>query len=70
MESLVWFRSDLRLEDNPALRNAFENSKKVHALYIFSTSSSIFPIDQRKENITFLEISLHTHSFFTNNPSI
>ena len=36
MEALVWFRSDLRLEDNPALRNAFENSKKVHALYIFS----------------------------------
>jgi deoxyribodipyrimidine photolyase len=28
MEALVWFRSDLRLEDNPALRNAFENSEK------------------------------------------
>ena len=36
MESLVWFRSDLRLEDNPALRNAFESSKKVHAIFIFS----------------------------------
>ena len=36
MEALVWFRSDLRLEDNPALRNAFENSKKVHAIFIFS----------------------------------
>jgi deoxyribodipyrimidine photo-lyase len=36
MEVLVWFRSDLRLEDNPALRNAFENSKKVHAIFIFS----------------------------------
>ena len=36
MEALVWFRSDLRLEDNPALRSAFENSKKVHAIYIFS----------------------------------
>ena len=36
MEALVWFRSDLRLEDNPALRNAFENSKKIHAIFIFS----------------------------------
>jgi deoxyribodipyrimidine photo-lyase len=38
MEALVWFRSDLRLEDNPALRNAFENSKKVHAIFIFSNN--------------------------------
>jgi deoxyribodipyrimidine photo-lyase len=36
MEALVWFRSDLRLEDNPALRNAFEYSEKVHAIFIFS----------------------------------
>ena len=38
MEALVWFRSDLRLEDNPALRSAFENSKKVHAIFIFSNN--------------------------------
>jgi len=36
MEALVWFRCDLRLKDNPALRNAFENSEKVHAIFIFS----------------------------------
>ena len=36
MEALVWFRSDLRIEDNPALREAFIYSKKVHAVYIFS----------------------------------
>ena len=36
MEALIWFRSDLRLKDNPALKNAFEHSKKVHAIYIFS----------------------------------
>ena len=41
MEALVWFRSDLRLEDNPALRNAFENSKKVHAIFIFSNKQLI-----------------------------
>ena len=36
MDALVWFRNDLRLVDNPALKNAFENSKKVHAIFIFS----------------------------------
>ena len=36
MKSLVWFRSDLRLEDNPALKHAFEESKVIHAIYIFS----------------------------------
>jgi deoxyribodipyrimidine photo-lyase len=36
MKALVWFRGDLRLEDNPALRNAFEQSDEIHAIYIFS----------------------------------
>ena len=36
MEALVWFRGDLRLKDNPALKNAFKKSKKIHAIYIFS----------------------------------
>ena len=31
MKSLVWFRGDLRLDDNPALRNACENSEEVSA---------------------------------------
>ncbi|MDC1242389.1 DNA photolyase family protein [Gammaproteobacteria bacterium] len=38
MEALVWFRSDLRLQDNPALRNAFEQAKNVHAVFIFSNN--------------------------------
>ena len=41
MEALVWFRSDLRVEDNPALRSAFENSKKIHAIFIFSNKQLI-----------------------------
>ena len=36
MEALVWFRSDLRINDNPALINAFQQAEKVHAVYIFS----------------------------------
>ena len=41
METLVWFRSDLRIEDNPALRSAFETSKKIHAIFIFSNKQLI-----------------------------
>ena len=40
MEALVWFRSDLRLEDNPALRNAFENSKKYTPYLFFQMNNS------------------------------
>ena len=36
MSALVWFRNDIRIEDNPALRNAFEDSHQVHCIFIFS----------------------------------
>ena len=36
MKSLVWLRSDLRLNDNPALMAACKNHEEVHAVYIFS----------------------------------
>ena len=36
MKSLVWFRNDLRIDDNPAFRSACAESKEVHALYIYS----------------------------------
>jgi Deoxyribodipyrimidine photolyase len=36
MNSLVWLRTDLRTDDNPALKNACKNSKSVKAIYIFS----------------------------------
>ena len=36
MKSLVWFRNDLRIDDNPALRAACAESEEVHAVYIFS----------------------------------
>jgi len=34
MNSLIWFRQDLRISDNPALCEAFKNSDKVAAIYI------------------------------------
>ena len=37
MKSLVWFRNDLRMDDNPALRHACINSEEVHCIYIYSS---------------------------------
>ena len=37
MKSLMWFRNDLRMDDNPALRSACIESDEVHAIYIFSS---------------------------------
>ena len=36
MKSLVWLRNDLRMDDNPALRQACVSSEEVHCIYIFS----------------------------------
>ena len=36
MKSLVWLRSDLRIDDNPALRDACINYDEVHCIYIYS----------------------------------
>ena len=36
MKSLVWLRSDLRLNDNPALKEACTKCSEVHAIYIYS----------------------------------
>jgi len=35
-KGLIWFRSDLRLDDNPALSNALSQCKEVAGVYIFS----------------------------------
>ena len=36
MINLMWFRNDLRLDDNPALQACCEESDEVHAVYIYS----------------------------------
>ncbi|MAD59675.1 MAG: hypothetical protein CMB81_05025, partial [Flammeovirgaceae bacterium] len=33
MKSIIWFRNDLRIDDNPALRAACENSTEVNAVF-------------------------------------
>ena len=36
MKSIIWFRNDLRIDDNPSLRAACENSDEVHAVFLYS----------------------------------
>ena len=36
MKGIIWFRSDLRTDDNPALLNAINNCEEIIAIYIFS----------------------------------
>ena len=36
MKNLMWFRGDLRLDDNPALKACCENTEKVQAIFIYS----------------------------------
>ncbi|HCR85209.1 MAG TPA: deoxyribodipyrimidine photolyase [Alphaproteobacteria bacterium] len=39
MHSILWFRQDLRVNDNPALNAAIENSNQVVAVYILDEQS-------------------------------
>ena len=36
MRGVIWFRSDLRIDDNPALMSAINKCEEVIAIYIFS----------------------------------
>jgi deoxyribodipyrimidine photo-lyase len=36
MKALVWFRSDLRTHDNPALRQAFKEAESIEAIFLYS----------------------------------
>ena len=65
MKSLVWFRGDLRLDDNPALRNACENSEEVSAVFLFSPkqlslhSEANIKVDFLLKNLVLLEKKLN-----------
>ena len=36
MKGIIWFRTDLRIDDNPALLSALNQCEEVVGLYIFS----------------------------------
>ena len=64
MKGLVILRQDIRLDDNPALKNAFEENQEVHALYIYSLdqlkshNESDIKISFLIENIKLLDVEL------------
>jgi deoxyribodipyrimidine photo-lyase len=80
-KGLVWFRSDLRLDDNPALNDALNKCDEVIAIYIFSNyqweahNESNVKHEFLINNLTFLKeslkklniplIALNTHSYKT-----
>jgi len=65
MKSLVWFRSDIRMDDNPALREACANYSEVHAIYLYSPkqlnahNESNVKIDFLIQNLTILNNNLN-----------
>ena len=64
MKTIVWFRSDLRVYDNSALKNAFLESDEIHAVFIYSKAQmeshneSNVKIDFLIRNLNSLEQSL------------
>ena len=64
MKSIIWFRNDLRLDDNPALREACKNSSELHAIFLYSNdqlqkhNEANVKIDFLIKNLNCLNVSL------------
>ena len=64
MKGLVWLRTDLRMDDNPALRNAFIECDEVACLYFYSPkqldlhSEANVKVDFLKRNLGNLQSNL------------
>ena len=64
MKGLIWFRSDLRIDDNPALLNASKTCDELIGIYFFSKSQwalhneSAVKLEFVHENLILLEQSL------------
>lgn len=58
MKSLVWFRRDLRLNDNAALSYATQNSDEVYGVFVFDTNILKKLKDKRDHRIYFIHKTL------------
>jgi len=64
MKSIIWFRNDLRLDDNPSLREACKNSSELHAIFLYSYdqlkkhNEANVKIDFLIKNLQCLDVSL------------
>jgi deoxyribodipyrimidine photo-lyase len=66
MKGIIWFRNDLRVDDNPALSSALDQCEEVIAIYIFSEmqwelhNESNIKYEFLLKNLTQLQKSLAT----------
>ena len=62
MKGLVWFRSDLRTDDNPALKSAFEQCDEVIAIYLYSPTQAVLHNESNIKNdfIIFRKIKIYS----------
>ena len=64
MKSIIWFRNDLRLDDNPSLREACKNSSELLAIFLYSNdqlekhNEANVKIDFLIKNLQCLNVSL------------
>ena len=63
MKSLVWFRSDIRMDDNPALREACTNYSEVHAIYLYSPKQ----LNEHNESNVKIDFLIQNLTILTNN---
>src|SRR5215212_6720488 len=54
---LMWFRRDLRCEDNAALHHALETCRQLHCVFVFD-SSILESLPRRDRRVNFIRESL------------
>lgn len=54
---LVWFRRDLRTDDNPALYLALQQCRRVHCAFVFD-SDILAPLPRADRRVAFIQASL------------
>jgi len=54
---LVWFRRDLRVNDNPALQQALERCSQVHCVFVFDREI-LDPLPRMDRRVAFIRASL------------
>ena len=73
MKGLIWFRSDLRIDDNPALMSASKGCDELIGIYIFSKSQwalhneSVVKLEFLHKNIIQLAVTSKTKYSIINN---
>ncbi|MBU3739139.1 MAG: deoxyribodipyrimidine photo-lyase, partial [Rhodoferax sp.] len=54
---LMWFRRDLRVDDNAALQLALQSCRRVHCVFVFDTAI-LDPLPRADRRVAFIRASL------------